>query len=70
MKRHTRNVKVAIHIITDDTMVKNEGPLVGTHLGRVSETQYGQLNYFLLPAEQQKSPCRAHGKGLVGSLHI
>lgn len=38
MKRLTRNVKIAVHIVTDDTMVKNKGPFVRTHLARESET--------------------------------
>lgn len=33
----TRNVEISIHVITNDTMVKDECPFVGTHLKVVSD---------------------------------
>ena len=36
-ERRTRNVEVAVHVIANDTVVKDERPFVGTHLEVVSD---------------------------------
>ena len=36
-ERRTRNVKVAVHVIANDTVVKDERPFVRTHLEVVSD---------------------------------